>query len=595
MRKKILFQITGIIAVFMIVLLIIMDGIISQSSIRLFTDAKQELLSRDIQGIKNELFHDAEGSQALLDYCRENMDEVNKSITDDMEFLTKFRELLPGILEKFDVGSFTELQESWFPQFSPEEKAVYARFWYYTEKDQLNGMRDYYGFSALAVVDITDENSCGIILSSTADENHNEAMLRNSIDSETKRNGTLAKYTKRQSEDPEFAVSYNGRRGSWYVGYIPLCLSESSDYVICLMTDLEAFNKTLAGQLVKVLVFSSIVIVLFAGLLVWYINRKTVKPVTQIQQNVRHYTDTKDTDSIVAEMEKVNVDNEFGILAEDIAKLAKEIDRFTYENIKLAAEHERMATELDLATKIQRDAIPATFPAFPEREEFDLYASMEPAKDVGGEFYDFFLVDEDHLCLLIADVSGKGVPGALFMMASRFILENNAKMGKSPAEILYDTNNAICTNNREEMFVTVWLGILEISTGKLSAANAGHEYPAIKCSGDEFELFHDKHGLMIGAIQGSKYKEYELNLKPGDKLFFYTDGVPEAMNAKNEQFGSERMLAALNKEPQKSPQEILQNVWQAVNAFVENAEQADDLTMLCVEYRGTSADNEDHK
>lgn len=139
------------------------------------------------------------------------MDEVNKSITDDMEFLVKFRELLPGILEKFNVGSFTELQESWFPQLSPEEQAVYARFWYYTEKDQLDSMRDYYGFSALAVVDITDENSCGIILGSTADENHDDAMLRNVIDSETKRNGTLSKYTKRQSENPKFAAAYNGR------------------------------------------------------------------------------------------------------------------------------------------------------------------------------------------------------------------------------------------------------------------------------------------------------------------------------------------------------------------------------------------------
>ena len=162
------------------------------------------------------------------------------------------------------------------------------------------------------------------------------------------------------------------------------------------MIDLAEFNKTLTAQLIQALVLSSGFIILFACMLIWFINRKTVRPVTQIQKNVRQYTDNKDTDLIVAEMEKVKVNNEFGILAGDIARLAKEIDRYTYENILLAADHERIATELDLATKIQRDAIPATFPAFPDRTEFDIYASMEPAKEVGGDFYDFFLVDDDH-------------------------------------------------------------------------------------------------------------------------------------------------------------------------------------------------------
>ena len=255
-----------------------------------------------------------------------------------------------------------------------------------------------------------------------------------------------------------------------------------------------------------------------------------------------------------------------------------------YSNQQL--ESSRIETELNMASRIQSDMLPSIYPAFPECPEFDIFASMDPAKEVGGDFYDFFLVDDDHLCIVIADVSGKGVPAALFMMASKIILANNAMLGKSPANILTDANAAICANNREDMFVTVWLGILELSTGKLIAANAGHEYPALKKEGDSFKLMKDKHGIILGGMEGIRYKEYELDLKPGDKLFLYTDGVPEATNSEEELFGAERMLAALNEEPFAEPKDVLEKVRSAVDGFVNNAEQFDDLTMLCFEYIG---------
>ena len=255
---------------------------------------------------------------------------------------------------------------------------------------------------------------------------------------------------------------------------------------------------------------------------------------------------------------------------------------FNDRSRKLAATQ----TELAMATEIQAAMLPSIFPAFPSREEFDLHASMDPAKEVGGDFYDFFLVDDDHLCMVMADVSGKGVPAALFMMASKIILQSCAMLGGSPAEILTKTNQAICSNNQEEMFVTVWIGILELSTGKLTAANAGHEYPVFCRSGNTYELFRDRHGLVIGAMSGAKYKEYEIQLKKGDLLFVYTDGVPEATNADQELFGTERMLKALNTQPDAAPTQILKNVRAAVDAFVQNAEQFDDLTMLCMKYHG---------
>ena len=261
-----------------------------------------------------------------------------------------------------------------------------------------------------------------------------------------------------------------------------------------------------------------------------------------------------------------------------------------YENnlTRITAERERISTELSLASRIQTDMLPSDFPAFPDRKEFDIYATMEPAKEVGGDFYDFFLIDEDHLALVMADVSGKGIPAALFMMVAKILIQNYAMLGNPPEEVLRLTNEAVCKHNREEMFVTVWMGILEISTGKLSAANAGHEYPVLSGSDGKLELLKDKHGLVIGYMDGMRYKAYELMMKPGDRLFLYTDGVPEATSTESELFGTERMLEALNREPDASPEQLLQNVRAAVDSFVDGADQFDDITMMTLTYRGTT-------
>ena len=246
---------------------------------------------------------------------------------------------------------------------------------------------------------------------------------------------------------------------------------------------------------------------------------------------------------------------------------------------------QRLATELRTASRIQSSILPDTFPPFPERDEFEIYASMDPAKEVGGDFYDFFFIDEDHLCLVIADVSGKGIPASLFMMVSKTILQNNARFSESVPETLARANEALCANNRAEMFVTVWMGILEISTGKITASNAGHEYPAVMHDG-KFSLLKDKHGLAVAVAEGVKYTDYEITLAPGDKLFVYTDGVPEATDAKEELFGTDRMVEALNVDPTASPEQVMANVRHAVDDFVKEAEQFDDLTMLCIEYKG---------
>ena len=278
-------------------------------------------------------------------------------------------------------------------------------------------------------------------------------------------------------------------------------------------------------------------------------------------------------------------------LAVSVAMVYLTTNISTHTLLETRAKVEATESELRVATNIQTGMLPSIFPAFPNFPEFDIYASMDPAKEVGGDFYDFFMIDEDHIALVIADVSGKGIPASLFMMSSKILINDHALMGGTPAEILERVNKQLCANNDADMFVTVWLGILEISTGKLTTASAGHEYPMINTSG-KYELLKDKHGLAVGAMSMSKYKNTEIMLKKGDSIFVYTDGVAEATDAGNRLFGTDRTLEALNAVPAGASQkEVLSGVRNAVDAFVKEAPQFDDLTMLGLKYKGSADDD----
>lgn len=255
---------------------------------------------------------------------------------------------------------------------------------------------------------------------------------------------------------------------------------------------------------------------------------------------------------------------------------------FNYKSARLEAKE----SELNLATDIQTSMLPSIFPVFPDRKEFDLHATMDPAKEVGGDFYDFYMIDDDHLGITIADVSGKGVPAALFMMSSKILLSDHAQIGGTPADILERVNKQILATGNTKMFVTVWLGILEISSGKLICSNAGHEYPMINVNG-QYELLEDKHGIALGVIKKAKYENYELTLKKGDSVFVYTDGVAEATNSNNELFEEQRTLDVLNGMPKDiNQEEILKGVRSAIDTFVKGAPQFDDITMIGFKYFG---------
>ena len=349
------------------------------------------------------------------------------------------------------------------------------------------------------------------------------------------------------------------------------------------MEDLHSFAIQMVSLMIVLTAVMSCVLI--------YISSKTVaEPIRKLSAAAGQLVDSEHSRSSIGtdifKQLTIRSNDEVGALYESLTQMEEDMNTYIRDLLSVTAENERITTELSLATRIQADMMPNIFPPFPDRDEFDVYASMKPAREVGGDFYDFFLVDKDHLCLVMADVSGKGVPAALFMMASKIVLASYAMMGQSASEILNKANQALCTNNQEEMFVTVWIGILEISTGKLTAANAGHEYPVLRHADGRFELVKDRHGFVIGGMAEARYQAYELQLEPGSKLFVYTDGVPEATDAKGSMFGTERMLAALNEDPGAVPEQILKNVNGAVSAFVGKAEQFDDLTMLCLDYKG---------
>ena len=317
----------------------------------------------------------------------------------------------------------------------------------------------------------------------------------------------------------------------------------------------------------------------------FYFGRVIVRPVKLISRETRRFADenTRGAEGVLEDLSDIG---EIRTLASSIEQMEQDTLRYIDNLTKVTQEKERISTEMGLAARIQASMLPSDFPPFPGRNDFDIFGTMHPAKEVGGDFYDYFLISEDWLGLVIADVSGKGVPAALFMMESEILVRNAAMAGLSPGAVLETVNEQLCQQNPEEMFVTVWLGILDLKTGDLTAANAGHEYPILKVPGGIFEKVRDKHGFVLGGMSGLRFKEYSMKLEPGSTLFLYTDGVPESTDTENHQFGLKQTLEALNRTPDASPVQLLRNVEEAVRTFTGDAPPFDDMTMLCIHYNG---------
>ena len=276
---------------------------------------------------------------------------------------------------------------------------------------------------------------------------------------------------------------------------------------------------------------------------------------------------------------------------EEFASLSDDINA-TVDTLKhyISEAESRIDRELEFARQIQRSSLPSVFPPYPDRKDFDIFASMDAAKEIGGDFYDFYLTDSKHLIFLVADVSGKGIPGAMFMMRAKTLLKNLAESGRSIDEVFIEANHALCENNDAEMFVTAWMGMLDLKTGVLQYVNAGHNPPLVRRNGGNFEYLRTRPNFILAGMEGTNYKKHELQLAPGDEIFVYTDGVTEATNKEQQLYGEERLAKALSGFAE-NPQKLCENVHADVDAFVGEAEQFDDITMLCLKINYTETEN----
>ncbi len=342
--------------------------------------------------------------------------------------------------------------------------------------------------------------------------------------------------------------------------------------------ELEGLQRQVHHYMLAEVLFLSMAMLLCFLIMLGIIKRGVTNPLARLSAYMNSYENgnSDHMDFIY------NREDEIKQLTVSFKNLIDRINRYIELIEEAAAERERTIAEMGVATHIQANMLPNKPP---NRKEIDLIASMTPAKEVGGDFYDFFFVDDSRLVMVIADVSGKGVPAALFMVIAKTLIKNHAMNSESPAEIFTNVNTQLCENNKEDMFVTAWLGILDVGSGSLVFVNAGHNPPLLTGDDGKFEFIRSKAGLVLAGAEGIRYQQQEVKLKEGDKLFLYTDGVTEAMNEQQQFFGENRLKDVMNKNKDFTVSQILSAVRKKIGSFVGREPQFDDITMLCMEYR----------
>ncbi len=396
---------------------------------------------------------------------------------------------------------------------------------------------------------------------------------------------------KMQGDDKE--ISYFIDKTSFgydYTGLVPI-LNSTGEKVAVLAVDISIneiqrnltryVETAAAGMILLTGVF-------LAGMYQWLKNRILV-PISKIQTAAEEFVEASrredDPELLRFEDLQIRSDDEMQVLAESLAAMAEDIKSFMKDLVKETREKERISTELGLAAKIQADILPCIFPAFPEEPTFDIFATMNPAKEVGGDFYDFFMVDERHLAIVVADVSGKGVPAALFMVIGKTLIKDHTQPGRDLGEVFTKVNDLLCESNREGLFITAFEGVLDLVTGELCFVNAGHEIPFICRKNGVFGPYKVRPGFVLAGMEGMRYQCGFLQLEEGDKIFQYTDGVTEAANKEKKLYGMLRLEKILVQNSRAGAAELLAVIKEDIDAFVGDEEQFDDITMLCLEFR----------
>lgn len=375
--------------------------------------------------------------------------------------------------------------------------------------------------------------------------------------------------------DNEYGYNYTG---------VSVILDEDGKAVAELqyILDMSEVRAYLNSFLVNMLLISFAIIAVTILAYIIFVRKVVTAPVAKLADFTQSITD-----SGVFENQRISITtgDEIESLSQSFNFMLSELENYIANLSRVTAEKERIGAELDIAKHIQSSMLPCIFPAFPDRSEIDIYATMTPAKEVGGDFYDFFMVDERHLAIVMADVSGKGVPAALFMVIGKTLIKDHTQPGMDLGQVFTKVNDMLCEANSEGLFITAFEGVLDLVTGEFNFVNAGHEMPFISRSGGAYEPYKIRPGFVLAGMEGMRYRAGSMTLEPGDKIFQYTDGVTEATDANSQLYGTARLEKVLCDNASLSPHELLPAVKADIDAFVGEAPQFDDITMLCLEYR----------
>ncbi len=432
-------------------------------------------------------------------------DSSEKTIAKEAEFLGR----QPGL-------TLTGVTAEQLDKMSPEDQKIFAEIIYNHWMRRLNDMKQAYDATYLYIVAVDDNYVDGTFLLTASDGTRergtgfdNAYILGKQVQvtpdqAETFRNLTV------QNDRFVYSQDYADR-------YRYLFRIDEMNVITGMTFEITSIRSAVENQLLPNVTYNTALQLLLSAFYLIYVFFFAFKPLKRIKENVQEYAETKNSEKVRSQLGEIHYKNEIGDLARGVSAMTEEIDSHLLEIQKITTEREHISAELNIARKIQADMLPNIFPPFPQISSFDIHATMRPAKEVGGDFYDFYMVDKTHVALVIADVSGKGVPAALFMVISKTMIKNRAMHGGTPGEILRDVNDQLCANNASDFFVTVWMAIIDIETGNGVSVNAGHEHTVIRRAGGSYELLRYQHSLPLAIMEGTEFKDREFKLNPGDR------------------------------------------------------------------------------
>ena len=550
----------------------------------------------------------------LLDYWATHADSLSVEYDADFSKETITKQKVSVLQAKYPNMDLRYCKKAEVEAFPPEDQKLYAEVVYSQLISRINEIKRNFGCTYLFCA-VTDTDAglhpyetllylfSGADVDSVRGQTYGQVYtlgVRTSIADEVNQREILKQCVANDGKHAIHGEPYNNAGN--YIDYYT-CMTLLDDRAVLVGVSFD-YRHTIESILWNGMIYTLCFIALgwlLLNLAMLFLTGFLLNPMRKVLTIIRDYTLSKDSEktektvnALLAGKTGIAIrKNEVGQLADDFIVLTREIDAYTTQIKEAVAARERIAFELKTAAAIQQRMLPEGFPRFADHPEISLCASMVSAKEVGGDFYDYFFTDDTHLMLVMADVSDKGVPAALFAAEAKTLIRSWAQLGKNPQQILYYVNNQLSAGNDKGFFVTVWLAMFNIETGEGVAVNAGHEHPCLCRKGDHAALVKYKHSPPLGLMEGVSYPQHDFWLKPGDWLLVYTDGVPEAQNEDQEMFGTDRMMAVLRANEHKTPAELLAALTEAIDTFTGDAPRFDDTTMMCLSYEGKRKENQD--